>query len=696
MPTTETPWQQPIDSVSGIGPKRAVQLSGMGIDSLADLLFHIPRRYHDRSSIVPIASVEKGESVTVEGVIVSARMIRLRGRQTIAELTIKDETGTIKATWFGRGYLVRSFVEGFGVILSGVVKEFKGLALQNPEYELLGDDSEGDEMPPGLLPIYPLSEGVSQRLLRKWIKSALELLPTTVASGLQPEIPSGLPVEIEQAHGLMPLREAVQHIHYPTHLDEARDARKRLAYEELFYLQVRTIQAANQQKELADGLAHRVNGDRQRKLSESLPFELSSHQQRAIGEIMDDMKTPSPMGRLLQGDVGCGKTVVALHAIAAAVDSGYQAVFMAPTEVLAEQHFYNLNELLRPLDISCGLLTGNSADSKRVRAELADGSLDVVAGTHALFQDNTLFDALGLVVIDEQHRFGVMQREQLVSKGHNPDMLQMSATPIPRTLTQTVYGSMELSIIDELPAGRTPIKTSYIPESKLPGMYRFILDEVGAGRQAYIVCPLVEESENLELQDVLNHYEEISAETLGSVRCGLLHGRMSGVEKEETIYLFKQKELDVLFSTTVIEVGVDVADASVMVIVDAGQFGLTQLHQLRGRVGRSHHKSYCFLTGKPKTPEGKQRIEIISKTENGFDIAEKDLEMRGPGEFKGVKQSGYSDMRIANLISDSRLIDIAKKDAQQWALSKQLEKIADHSPFQQSDGNPEETSQRSI
>jgi ATP-dependent DNA helicase RecG len=688
MPTTKTPWHQPIDSISGIGPKRAVQLSGMGIDSLADLLFHIPRRYHDRSSIVPIASVEKGESVTVEGVIVSARMIRLRGRQTIAELTIRDDTGTIKATWFGRGYLVRSFVEGFGVILSGVVKEFKGLALQNPEYELLGDDSDGDEMPPGLLPIYPLSEGISQRLLRKWIRGALDLLPEG--------IPSGIPAAIEEEHALISLDTAVRQIHYPTDLDEAREARRRLAYEELFYLQVHLIQSTNQQKELADGLAHRTNGERQKRLSESLPFSLSNHQERAIQEIMADMKTPSPMGRLLQGDVGCGKTIVALHAIAAAVDSGYQAVFMAPTEVLAEQHYFNLNEYLHPLGITCGLLTGNSPNSKQVRQELQEGTLDVVAGTHALFQDNTMFDALGLVVIDEQHRFGVMQREQLVTKGNNPDMLQMSATPIPRTLTQTVYGSMELSIINELPPGRTPIKTSYIPASKLSGMYQFILAEVEEGRQAYIVCPLVEESENLELQDVLNHYEEISAESLASVRCGLLHGRMSGAEKEDTIYLFKQKELDVLFSTTVIEVGVDVPDASVMVIVDAGQFGLTQLHQLRGRVGRSHHKSYCFLTGKPKTSEGKQRIEIISKTENGFDIAEKDLEMRGPGEFKGVKQSGYSDMRIANLISDSRLIDLAKKYAQQWALTKELQDIASHSPFYQSNTNSKEIAQRSI
>jgi len=688
MPKTEKTWLQPIESVSGIGPKRVKQLAGMGITSLADLLFHIPRRYHDRSDIAPIASVEKGESVTVEGTIVSARVIRLRGRQTIAELTIKDDTGSIKATWFGRGFLVRSFIEGDQILLSGLAKEFKGLALQNPEYELLGNDSDSDDLPPGLLPIYPLTEGISQKMLRKWIKGALELLPDS--------IPSGLPGEIEHVHDLMNLRDAVIHIHYPDNLDDARDARKRLAYEELFYLQVRTIQASHQQKELADGLAHRTDGELQAKLSKSLPFSLSNHQQRAIREIMDDMKTPSPMGRLLQGDVGCGKTIVALHAIAAAVDSGYQAVFMAPTEVLAEQHFFNLNEYLRPLGISCGLLTGNSADSKHVREQLAEGNLDVVAGTHALFQDSTLFDALGLVVIDEQHRFGVMQREQLVSKGHNPDMLQMSATPIPRTLTQTVYGSLELSIIDELPPGRTPIKTSYITQSKVPSMYDFILKEVREGRQAFIVCPLVEESENLELQDVVTHYDEVSALALSPICTGLLHGRMSGEEKEDTINAFKRKDIDVLFSTTVIEVGVDVPDASVMVIVDAGQFGLTQLHQLRGRVGRSHHKSYCFLTGKPKTPEGKQRIEIISKTENGFDIAEKDLEMRGPGEFKGVKQSGYSDMRIANLISDSRLIDVAKKDAQQWALTDELHTLSLNSPFAQAGAQQDDASRRSI
>ena len=407
-----------------------------------------------------------------------------------------------------------------------------------------------------------------------------------------------------------------------------------------------------------------MDGPTLQAFRKSLPFALTPAQERAVADILDDMASPRPMLRLLQGDVGCGKTAVALHAIAAALDGGFQIALMAPTEILAEQHGLSLRELLGDMGVSIEVLTGSTSGAAAVRRRVASGETHVVIGTHALIQKNTSFSRLGLAIVDEQHRFGVMQRGTLVEKGLNPDVLHMTATPIPRTLAITVYGGMDISVIDEMPPGRLPVKTRRVTPAKESDLYQYIRDQARQGRQAYVICPLVDESDKQDLTAVTTHYRELSSGPLAQARTALLHGRMSGAEKDEVMHRFKRGEIDVLFSTTVIEVGIDAPNAVIIAIEDAAQFGLTQLHQLRGRVGRGAAQSHCFLLGKPKTKDGRHRVEIMCKTTSGFDIAEEDLALRGPGEFYGVRQAGLSDLHVADLIRDVRLLDQARRDAQ--------------------------------
>ncbi|MBN2307744.1 MAG: ATP-dependent DNA helicase RecG [Candidatus Hydrogenedentes bacterium] len=645
----------PVDSLSGLGPKRAALLANLGIETVGDLVFYFPRGYEDRRKLSRLADLREGDTATVEAEIVRARAIRLRRRLSLAEVTIKDDSGQFKAIWFGRDYLARAFSAGSRALFSGTVGKWNGLALRNPDYELLSGD-EADRLHTGrIVPVYRLTDGVTQRMLRNWIRSALD--------ALDEPLPETLPPALAARYDFPPADGALRQAHFPDEVDAARAARNRFAYEELLRLQVGILHARAARLHEETGTRHVVDGPFLGALRASLPFHLTPGQDRAVADILEDMASPRPMVRLIQGDVGSGKTVVGLHAIAAAADGGYQTALMAPTEILAEQHGLSLREMLAPLGLDIEVLTGSTPDAPAVRERVAHGEAHVVVGTHALIQESTSFHRLGLAIIDEQHRFGVLQRGALIEKGLNPDLIHMTATPIPRTLAITVYGGMDISVIEEMPPGRSPVVTSRITPAKVPGLHDTIRRRAAAGQQTFVVCPLVEDSAKVDLTSVTSHYRELSAGPLAGLRVGLLHGRMASDEKDAVMHAFKRGELDVLFCTTVIEVGIDCPNATTIVIEDAPQFGLTQLHQLRGRVGRGTEQSYCYLLGKHKTPEGKRRLEVMCATSSGFDVAEADLELRGPGESYGVRQAGLSDLRFADLIRDVRLLDAARRDA---------------------------------
>lgn len=666
----------PVLQMEGIGPKRAEILGQLGIHTLRDLLTHFPSRYEDRRQIGSIASVSAGATVTLRGRVVKSRNVRLRGKQTLADVRIADDTGEIKAVFFGRGFMAVSvFRVGTEVVLTGKVADGESPYLDNPEYEVLEPDEAAGLNTGRIVPVYPLTEGVGQRMMRRWVAQALDGLGTGRGSGL-----NVLPAPLRKRHNLLDAATATRGIHFPADSDEAALARRTLAMQELVILQT-GILLERRAAQSAGGISHRSNGPLLKKLHGLLPFTLTDEQDRTIAEVLRDMSAPQPMRRLVQGDVGSGKTMVALHAIAMAADSGCQSALMAPTEILAGQHYLQLQSLLEPLGLQVVLLTGGSEAPRRVRDALHRGEAHVVVGTHALFQRSTEFHRLGLVVIDEQHRFGVVQRQSLTDKGEAPDLLQLTATPIPRTLALTAYGHLDVSVIRALPPGRQPIQTRHVASRELGRMYATLRREIEQGRQAYIVCPLIEESEVRQARAAVTHHEDLCAGPLATLRVGLMHGRMPPEEKAALMAAFKAGAYDVLVSTTVIEVGVDVPNATVMIIEDAHQFSLPQLHQLRGRVGRGAHASYCFLTGKPTTEAGQKRVELLCTCNDGFEIAEADLALRGPGAFYGVRQSGLSDLRAASLITDVRLIEDARGEAE--GLLKRDPRLSkkDHAPL---------------
>ncbi|HPC16350.1 MAG TPA: ATP-dependent DNA helicase RecG [Candidatus Hydrogenedentes bacterium] len=646
----------PVESLSGIGPKTAALLGNLGVATLRDLLFYMPRDYQDRTRISRIADAREGETITIAAETVRARQVRLRGRLSMAVATLRDESGEMQATWFGRGFLAQTFKPGTHALFTGTVGQYKGPCLKNPDYELLSGDEE-DRLNTGrIVPIYRLTEKVTQRMLRRWMALALDQLLD--------DLDETLPAESLETYRFPPIRAAMRAIHFPNTFDDVPAARERFAYEELLGIQLGVQRSRLAHRHEIKANIHVVNGPRLQALRAALPFALTTAQARAIADILGDMASPRPMTRLIQGDVGCGKTIVALHAVAAAADGGFQTAIMAPTEILAEQHYLTLRRALDPLGITVVQLTGSMCSPARIRKRIARGEAQVIVGTQALVQEKTVFQRLGLVIVDEQHRFGVCQRAALAAKGEYPDVLHTTATPIPRTLAMTVYGGMDITVIDELPPGRLPVKTRRIPSDKIPDLYAHVVEQARQGFQAYIICPLVDESEKRNLIAVKSHFEQLSRGPLSGVRTALLHGRLDAREKDDIMLRFKDGEIDVLFSTTVIEVGVDVPNATIMIIEDAGQFGVTQLHQLRGRVGRGAAQSYCFLLGTPKTDDGIRRLEILCATTNGFEIAEQDLLLRGPGEFQGVRQAGLSDLRVADLVRDTRLLDAAQRDAQ--------------------------------
>jgi ATP-dependent DNA helicase RecG len=647
-----------IQYLKGVGPKKGEVLKKNGVKTVFDLFYYVPRKYLDRSHITPLDAVAEGMAVTVLGTVAAAGI--KRGRKNRFIVILESDRDQLELVWFsGYRYLEKAFAVGDIICASGTARLYGRLYLPHPDFEIVGSADEETIHTGRLIPIYPENSslkniGLHSRGLRRIIKPALDRLTESPCETI--------PDKWRQKYALYDLTRAIRQVHFPESLEKADSGRQRLAFEELFYLELIMAGRHKNRRLKTDGISMdppRING---RKLLDNLGFKLTSAQVKALNEIYADMKANYQMNRLIQGDVGSGKTIVAVLAVLGAIESGYQTAIMAPTEILAEQHYYSVMEFLEPLGIKVVLLTGSIKGGARVRtmAAISAGDASVIIGTHALIQKKVDFARLGLVVIDEQHRFGVVQRGSLQAKGKTPDILVMTATPIPRTLAMTVYGDLDVSIIDEMPPGRVPISTKFVPEEKRSGMYDFIREKVGQGESAFIVYPLVEETEKSDLKAATEAYEKLKTEVFPNLRLGLLHGRLNAEKKADIMIGFRNKKIDILAATTVVEVGLDVPSATIMVVEHAERFGLSQLHQLRGRVGRSRIKSFCFLlTGEKVGEDARRRIEALTAARDGFKIAEIDLEIRGPGEIFGTRQHGLPELRVARL-TDSNLVSLAR------------------------------------
>jgi ATP-dependent DNA helicase RecG len=654
-----TPLDQSVQYLKGVGPRRADALARLGVGTARDLLFHVPRRYEDASTVLRIANVRAGMDVTVIGEVVSKGVLPTRTGLRVFQIIITDQSrGRIECAFPGQPFLDRTFRVGDIVLVSGPVRVFHNLQIQPREYVVLGNATEGVDAAGKVLPIYPATEGMSQKVLRSIIEQNLDrLLPL-----LQPA--DAVPRGITQSLELPTLMQAVAMLHRPETLRHAEAGRRRLAFDELLFLQLLHARVRRSTTRAVPGIAFTRTDELIAPLYRALPFALTTAQTRAIAEIFDDMTSGRRMNRLLQGDVGSGKTIVALFALLLAVESGYQAALMAPTEILAEQHARTMAALLEPLGVRVTLLTGRlPAAAKRAAHEaIASGEARVIVGTHALIQEAVQFRRLGIAITDEQHRFGVKQRLALAAHGSNIDILVMSATPIPRSLALTIYGDLDLSVLDELPPHRQQIRTAVRSEERRDAVYEFIRDEVAKGRQTYIVYPLVDESEKVELRAATAEYERLRTEVFPQLRLGLLHGQLGGEEKDAVMQAFARGDIDILVATTVIEVGIDVANATVMVVEHAERFGLSQLHQLRGRVGRGAEQSYCILIA---GWEGVERLQVMARTQDGFEIARADLLIRGMGDFFGARQHGLPDFRFFDPLRDEDLVARVRTLAQQ-------------------------------
>lgn len=654
----------PITEIRSVGDQRARALRKAGIHTAEDLLYYFPRRHVDRSDVRRICDLMDGTDVTIVGTVHSAGIVRGKRPRFVVILT--DGTGFVQCVWFqGYRYLQNAFRKGEQLAVSGRVARFGSVwEIAHPEFDRLGMTGESSGIHTGkIIPLYPSSQELEAVQLDS--RGFRRIIAACLAS-YRSAIRETLPEDIRERRRLVTLRFALENVHFPASLEALHQARRRLKFDELFYLELLlALRHKVLERQEKRSRVRRI-GEATRKLIQALPFQLTAAQRRVLREIYADMRSEKPMHRLLQGDVGSGKTIVAAIAMVMAVENGYQAALMAPTEILAEQHYLTLRSLLSDLGITVCLLIGgmSQAEKEAARQEIASGKAEIIVGTHALIQEEVTFPALGLVVIDEQHRFGVMQRRLLQEKSPNPDVLMMTATPIPRTLSMTVYGDLDVSVIDEPPAGRKRVKTVWRDSSYRPRIYHFLKSELEKGRQAYVVFPLVEESEKSDLKAATDCYEKMRATMFRHIPIGLLHGRLPKEEKERVMREFKDGRLRLLVSTTVVEVGVDVPNATIMIIEHAERFGLTQLHQLRGRVGRGAEQSYCILISYGQlTPEAERRLQTMVNTDNGFEIAEIDLQMRGPGEFFGTRQHGFPELRIADLIKDAALLAAAREEA---------------------------------
>jgi len=694
--------ESPVQFIRGIGPARARALAAYGIHSLRDLFFHVPRRYLDRSTVVSIARLRSltagsgadersvGESDRLFTVIAEVRSFRTvgYGRKARFVLVAADETGSLQCIWFGGvQYWRNRFMVGEVIAVSGT-PSFYGQILQivHPETDRIspgGEERSAEEINPsllintgGVIPIYPSSADLERVGLHS---SGIRKTMHGLLLHSLPRCSESIPAEIMQRRNLLSFVEAVQQVHRPDSPDRLAEGLRRLRYEEFFLFQLLLADRRQHFRNETKGISFTVKSRLARQMVDNLPFRLTGAQVRVINQITADMESDHPLNRLLQGDVGSGKTVVALTALLIAVENGYQTAFMAPTEILAEQHFRTLESFLGGIDVNIRFLVGKRRTKVRrdILEDVRRGSAQIVVGTHALLEEGVEFSRLGLVIIDEQHRFGVMQRARLVRKGQSPDVLVMTATPIPRTLSLTLYGDLDVSILDELPQGRKPVETILRYDHEKESVYRFTREQVRAGRQAYYVYPLIEESEKSDWKAATVHFEEMRTKVFPDLRLALLHGRLPSDEKEDVMRRFKKGQVDILVATTVIEVGIDVPNAAVMVIENAERFGLSQLHQLRGRVGRGSQQSTCILLageglggssgqlfgGSGGAELADKRLHILTAYSDGFRIAEADLELRGPGDFFGTRQSGLPIFRVADLLRDPELLEQAREDA---------------------------------
>ncbi|CAM2814594.1 ATP-dependent DNA helicase RecG [Paenibacillus sediminis] len=643
--------QIPVSKVRGVSALKEGELHAFGISTVKELLEYFPFRYEDYR-LRSLSDIKDGEKVTVQAEIAGVPVLQRFGRKSRLSCRMIADQWMFTATWFNRHFLKDQLTAGREIVLTGKWDQRRmQLTVSESEFPDRGIQRSGS-----LQPVYSVGGKITQSWIRKTMGQALEQFGDMI-----PEI---LPQELIRKYDLMPRRQAILRIHQPQDSREGQEARRRMVYEELFLFQLKLLAYRAINHERVDGVQHEVDNATIRQFVRSLPFELTDAQKKVELEILRDMRSPTSMNRLLQGDVGSGKTVIAAIALYATVKSGFQGALMVPTEILAEQHMRSLQKLFEPFGITIGLLTSSVTGRKRkdLLASLQMGLIDIVVGTHALIQEDVYFRKLGLVVTDEQHRFGVNQRSILRRKGFNPDVLTMTATPIPRTLAITAFGDMDVSTISERPKGRKPIKTYWVKHEMLDRVLGFISREVDQGRQAYLITPLIEESEKLDVQNAIDLHIQMQ-QAFPNYKVGLLHGRMSAAEKDEVMRAFNNNEVQLLVSTTVVEVGVDVPNATLMVIMDADRFGLSQLHQLRGRVGRGQHESYCVLIADPKSEVGQERMKVMTETDDGFEVSRRDLELRGPGDFFGTKQSGLPEFRLADMVSDFAVLEQARDDA---------------------------------
>lgn len=659
--------ETPLERLKGVGPQRGRLLAGKGLATVEDLLYRLPFRYEDRSNVKPLSALVVGETATVIGEIQAAQSFQARrSRVRLFEARVRDESGAaLVMKWFHGDYLQGILERGKRVAFYGKVERdsYSGqLCIFHPEYELLDDDQDSQLHLGRIVPIYEALGRLTARQLRKLVHGCLEAMP---------ELDDPLPETVRRRMGFPNRIEALWQTHFPApgaDLQALKSFRSpgqvRLIFEEFFFLEC-GLALKRQKARAARGIAFSLNDRARNKIKQVLPFKPTMAQKRVLKEIAGDMAQAAPMNRLLQGDVGSGKTIVALEAAVIALENDYQVAVMAPTEILAAQHFLYFKRLLEPAGYVVVLLTGSmsAADKKKFRRLIAEGLAHVVIGTHAVISDNVAFQRLGFIVIDEQHRFGVMQRWRLLQKGEHPDVLVMTATPIPRTLALTLYGELDVSMIDELPPGRSPIVTRKLPFADEEKVFAFIRRQVQAGQQVYVVCPLIEESETKQVAAAQDVYDRLAKKVFPDLEVGLLHGRLPTADKEAVMQAFTSNKVGVLVSTTVIEVGVDVPNATVMLIVHAESFGLSQLHQLRGRVGRGAERSYCLLMCGETNPTAEERIRTMVETQDGFRIADVDLQLRGPGEFFGTKQSGLPTFRVADVIRDREMLELARGEA---------------------------------
>ncbi len=648
--------ETPIQYLKGIGPKRAESLKRLGYEAIGDLFYFFPRRYEDRSRFRPIRSCRIGEFVTIKGEVLSTN-VRPVKRREIFEMVIGDDSGTIHASWFNQGYLKKNFEAGDHIVLSGKVEFYNRLQLNSPEYEVLISDEEETIHTGRITPIYPLTEGLWQRTTRAAMKQLIDHYPDIlIREYLQPEI--------RERHHLDDLKHAVKNIHFPESFGLLQNARNRLVFDEFFLFELAILSKKEKEKQVGKASLISSSSEFAADFEKHLPFKLTASQKKVIHEILLDISKPVPMRRLLQGDVGSGKTLVAIMALLRACHSGFQSAFLVPTEILAEQHFKTVSKWLTPFNIPVKLMTGGTDEVTKqdIRYHLRQNKPIIIIGTHALLEEKVKFSNLALVVIDEQHKFGVKQRAHLLKGELSPHLLVMTATPIPRTLGLTLYGDLEISTINELPAGREAVKTYWITQQKEKEVFEFIIKKLNEGEQAYIVFPSIEETEKSDLLAAKKEYETLKKGMFKGFEVGLVHGKMDSREKESVMKRFHAGEIKLLVATSVIEVGIDNPQASIMVIENAERFGLSQLHQLRGRVGRGNKPSCCFLFGNPKTDEGKRRLRVLTKTNDGFKIAEEDLLLRGPGDFLGTRQSGMPQFALANLALDYDILRKAREE----------------------------------